>query len=92
MDIKPERPDSPMHDPITTERHLSMLSASARIIIASKKIRKRTKREITAMIAMPTFHDSVSETAASVCPPMMLFSTRKPCRVKTFRALGRMEP
>lgn len=44
------------------------------------------------MITMPTFHDSVSETAARVCPPTMLFSTRKPCRAKTFRALGRIEP
>lgn len=52
----------------------------------------RTKREMTAMITIPTFQDRVSETAARVWPPMILFRTRNPWSVKTFRALGMMEP
>ena len=38
----------------------------------------RTKREMIAMITIPTFHDRVSETAARVWPPVILFRTRNP--------------
>ena len=38
----------------------------------------RTKRDMIAMITIPTFQDRVSETAARVWPPMILFRTRNP--------------
>ena len=64
-----------------------------RIGNGKKKVDKiRTKRDMIAMITIPTFHDRVSETAARVWPPMILLRTRNPWRVKTFRALGMMEP
>lgn len=47
-----------------------------------------TTSTMTAIITIPNVSSILSETAASVCPPMMQLRIKNPCEENTLRAAG----
>ena len=81
--------NTPVDDPVATKRDLGSISK----VLGTQTKRGFTKSDMIAMITIPKVSFKCpSDTLASIWPPIMVLSMRKPSIEKTFSALGSIAP